>query len=91
MRVNGALIAPQQEAHIWVKHRVTPWEVEEVCSSRSLVLRGRDSSVVVYGQSDAGRYLAVFLYPQGKGIYRLATARGMTDAERLRYKGTRKE
>lgn len=73
------------EMHIWTKHCVTPEEVEEVCFSDPLVIRGRNNSYAVYGRTEAGRYLIVFLYPQGRGVFRLASAREMATAEKRRY------
>jgi uncharacterized DUF497 family protein len=84
-RIREVIVSPQQEEHIWSKHQVTPEEVEEACFGAPLVLRGRDRSYAVYGRTDAGRYLAVFLYPRGPGRYSLATAREMTEVERRRY------
>jgi uncharacterized protein len=83
--IREVIIAPQQEEHIWSKHQVTPEEVDEVCFGSPLALRGRDRSYAIYGQSEAGRYLIVFLYPRGRGVYDLATAREMTQTERRRY------
>lgn len=85
VRIREVMVTPQQEEHTWTKHRVTPEEVEEVCFSRPLVIRGRDGSQAVYGQTEAGRYVIVFLYPRGQGVYSLATARDMQEAERRRY------
>jgi uncharacterized DUF497 family protein len=75
------------QEHIWTKHHVIPEEVEEACCADPFVLRGRERSIVVYGRTEAGRYLVVFLYPhpEGQGIFRLATARDMEQAERRRY------
>jgi uncharacterized DUF497 family protein len=83
--IQEIVITQLQEEHIWTKHHVTPEEVEEVCFSQPVVLRGRDESYAVFGQTEAGRYLVVLLYPRGSGVYGLATARDMTDAERRRY------
>jgi len=66
--IREVIVSPQQEEHIWSKHQVTPEEVEEVCFGAPLVLRGRDRRYAVYGRTEAGRYLAVFLYPKGQGI-----------------------
>ena len=63
--IREVVVSPAQEEHIWTKHQVTPEEAEEVCFSEPLVLRGRDRSYAVYGQTEAGRYLVVFLYPRG--------------------------
>ncbi|MDP2937514.1 MAG: BrnT family toxin [Dehalococcoidia bacterium] len=78
-------ISPFVEEHIWTKHHVTPEEVEEVCFSDPLVRRGRSHSYAVYGRTEAGRHLIVFLYPAGGGVFRLATARDMEQAEQHRY------
>ena len=83
--IREVIVTPQQEEHIGTKHQVTPEEVEEACFSDPLVVRGRDGSYAVYGQTEAGRYLMVFLYPRGQGTYSLATARDMQEAERRRY------
>ncbi len=83
--VREIVVSAFVEEHIWTKHHVTPEEVEELSLSDPLVLRGRDRSLVLYGQTDSGRYLVVFLYPSGKGTFRLATAREMEGHERRRY------
>ncbi len=88
-RVREVILSPQQEEHIWTEHRVTPEEAEEVCFSDPWVLRGRDRSFAVYGRTEAGRYLVVFLYPRGRGVYSLATARDMDEAEQRRYRSVR--
>lgn len=87
--IREIIISPAQEEHIWIKHRVTPEEVEEACLSDAWPLRGRDGSYAIYGQSAAGRYLVVFLYPRGRGVFALATARDMTERERRRFQQVR--
>jgi uncharacterized DUF497 family protein len=88
--IREVIVTPAQEEHIWGKHRVTKEEAEEVCFSEPLVIRGRDGSYAVYGQTDAGRYLIVYLYPKGQGVYSLATVREMETRERQRYQSHRK-
>jgi len=88
--IRRVIVTPAQEEHIGSKHRVTSEEVEEVCFSQPLVIRGRDGSYAVYGQTNAGRYLIVFLYPKGQGVFSLATAREMESRERQRYQSHRK-
>ena len=83
--IREVIISPEQEEHIWVKHKVTPEEVEEVCFSDPLAIRGRDRSYAICGRTEAGRYLIVFLYPKGQGVFSLASARGMNEAERQPY------
>jgi uncharacterized protein len=85
--IREVIVTPAQEEHVWTKHRVTPEEVEEVCfSEKPLALRGRDRSYAVYGLTEAGRYLVAILYPRGRGVFSLATARDMTQGERRRYR-----
>ena len=79
------MVSSAAEEHIWTKHRVTPEEVEEVCFGDPWPIGGREGSFAVYGQTEAGRYLVVFLYPRGRGVFSLATAPEMTPTERRRY------
>jgi hypothetical protein len=51
------------------------------------VLSGRDGSYAIYGQTDSGRYLVLFIYPRGEGVFSLATARDVDQAERRRIQG----
>ena len=90
-QIRELIISEQQEDHIWTKHRVTPEEVEEVCHGDPWVLRGRDESYAAFGQTSAGRYLVVFLYPRSHDVYSVATAREMTDGERRRFQGARRK
>ncbi|MHB8575397.1 MAG: BrnT family toxin [Dehalococcoidia bacterium] len=85
VRIRDVIITEEREEHIWIGHRVTPDEVEEVCFNDPLDLRGRDGSYEVYGQAEGGRYLSVFLFPRGRGVFALATARDATESERRRY------
>lgn len=88
--IQEIVASPQQEEHVWTKHRITLEEVEEVCFSRPFVVRGRDGSYAIYGQTAAGRYLVVFLYPSDGDVYSLATAREMQSSERRRYRKSRR-
>jgi uncharacterized DUF497 family protein len=85
VRIHELLVSPRQEEHIWAKHRVTVDEVDDICLGPHWALRGREHSLAVFGQTTAGRYLVVFLYPRGAGVWSLATARNMTSSERRRY------
>jgi hypothetical protein len=49
--VRELIVTPKQEEHIWVKHRVTPEDAEEVCFAPPLAVRGRDGSYAFYGQT----------------------------------------
>lgn len=64
------------------KHGVSFDEVEEVCSSRHHPRRGRAGLYLIFGQTEAGRYLLVVLAPRGQGVWKLVTARDMTRQER---------
>lgn len=83
--IREVIVSPQVEEHIWVKHHVTSDEAEQVCFSEPWSLKSRDGGYSIYGQSEAGRYLAVFLYPRGRGVFNLASARDMNETERRRY------
>jgi hypothetical protein len=85
VRIREIRVAASQEEHIWVKHQVTPEEVDEVCFGNPWVLGGRDGSYAVYGRTGAGRLLVAFIYPRGGGLFALATARDMNLTERRRY------
>lgn len=51
----------ESEEHIWTRHRVTTVEVEQVVNGQDRAEEtGRDTTKV-FGQTDAGRYLAVLL------------------------------
>jgi uncharacterized DUF497 family protein len=89
--VRDVVISPEQAEHIWSKHQVAMEEVEELCFANPWSLRGRDGSYAWYGQTEAGRYLAVMVYPRGQGVYPLATARDMTEQERRRYRQVRRK
>lgn len=88
-RIRRVLVSPAVEEHIWSKHHVTPEEVEEVCFADPLPLRSRGGGYAIYGQTEAGRYLIVFLYPRGHGVFALASARDMEQRERRRYQRSR--
>lgn len=86
IHIHDLLISGRQEEHIWVKHQVRVDEVDDVCEAARLVLRGRDGGYAIYGQTAAGRFLALFIYPRGNGVFSLATARDMTETERRRVR-----
>jgi len=50
----------ESEDHIWARHQVTPAEVEQTVHTRPrLTKAGREGVELVYGTTDAGRYLLV--------------------------------
>ncbi|WP_137815439.1 BrnT family toxin [Gandjariella thermophila] len=75
------------DEHIWVRHGVTPGEVEQVLYTRPRwVATGRDGTTYVYGRRDAGRFLLVVLSEAQTNDYYVVTARDMTDGERRTYR-----
>lgn len=70
------------EEHI-ARHGVEPAEVEAVICTRPRWSRpGRDGTELVYGTTDAGRYLLVVLAAGADGRFVVVTARDMDPAER---------
>lgn len=72
------------------RHGVTSEEVEEVCFSRPLIVRGRGRrkrrSYWALGQTGEGRHLLVVFRYLSRGKARVITARDMSPAERRRYR-----
>ncbi|MFC8130523.1 hypothetical protein [Streptomyces sp. NPDC057302] len=69
------------------KHGVTPAEVREACQAPSRYTKAgwsdepeRGLRLIVHGESEAGRYLKIVLFPVdiADGIYRLGTALAAT-------------
>ncbi len=73
------------------KHSVYPYEVEEVLLSEPRVYfveKGNTKGEDMYlglGQSDDGRYLAVFFIYKKNRVALVVSAREMDDKERKRY------
>lgn len=89
MRIYELIIEPGREEHI-ARHGVTIEEVEEVVFGTPLIRRARQGRYHVIGQTDAGRYLAVFLAPRESGVYGLVTARDADPSERRLYHSHKK-
>lgn len=76
---------------LWVKHRVTQEEVEQVFDNIPRLIRITRGNVVdedVYaatGRSDAGRYLIVFFIQKLTGEALIISARDMSQRERRQY------
>ena len=72
------------------KHSVTFNEVEEAClSGKRNVRKGKEGLYKVFSQTEAGRHLLVVLVERGGGVWRVVTAREMTDQERRLYRRVR--
>ena len=69
------------------KHGVALEEVEEACLPDGRhVRRSREGLYKLFGRTTGGRYLLVVLVDQGKGIWKVVTAREMTASERQLYR-----
>jgi uncharacterized protein len=81
------IIWPKDRIEHIARHSVSPEEFEEVCFSRSLVLKAKSQGAnpvyYVLGQTNSGRYLfcVVIQFPGGKAYP--VTARSMTDKEKI--------
>lgn len=73
------------------KHQIEPGEVEEALQGKPLVRRkerGRQKGqdlYAVYGRTDAGRYVVVFLIRKAARVVMPISARDMTETERTFY------
>ncbi len=90
MRIYELVIEPGREEHI-ARHQVSIAEVEEVIFSAPFVRKSRQGRYHIIGQTEAGRYLGVFVAPREQGVYGLVTARDADDAERRAYLRYRKQ
>jgi hypothetical protein len=72
---------------IEARHHVSLDEVEEACyKPNAHVRRGREGLYQLFSRTDAGRFLFVVLADLGGGVWKVATAREMTDRERRLYR-----
>ena len=71
---------------IEAKHGVTPVEVEEAClSDERHVRKSREGLYKFFGRTADGRYVLAVLVNQGRGNWKIVTAREMTDNEKRLY------
>ena len=72
---------------IEAKHGVEWHEVEEACyNGQRHVRRGREGLYKVFSRTDAGGYLLVVLADLGGAVWKVVTARPMTEKERRLYR-----
>jgi uncharacterized DUF497 family protein len=72
------------------KHGVSFEEVRDTCFSDAYqVRRSRGGLYKLFGQTTAGRHILVVLVSRGEGLWRIVTAREMTDKERRLYVKTK--
>ena len=68
------------------RHGISFEEVEEAClSDLRHVRRGREGLYKLFSRTTAGRYILVVLVDLGRGLWKIVTAREMTDSERRLY------
>lgn len=68
------------------KHGVSFGEVEEACLSEARhVRRSREGLYKLFGRTAAGRYILVVLVNLGRGVWKIVTAREMTESEKRLY------
>ncbi|MBU0694029.1 MAG: BrnT family toxin [Candidatus Omnitrophica bacterium] len=67
------------------RHSVTPQEVEEACYNQPISRKTKNGLYIVYGQTDAGRYLFIVVRYNPQGIVYVITARIMTKKEQIYY------
>jgi len=87
VRIYELVIEPGREEHI-ARHQVS---IEEVIFSAPFVRKSRQGRYHIIGQTEAGRYLAVFVASREQSVYGLVTARDADDAERRAYLRYRKQ
>lgn len=69
------------------RHGVAWQEAEEACYSELRhIRRGRGGLYKVFSRTEAGRYLLVVLVELGGGVWKVVTAREMTDQEQRLYR-----
>jgi len=84
VKIYELVIEPGREEHI-ARHHVSVAEVEEVIFGTPFIRKARQGRYHIIGQTEAGRYITVFVAPRGQGVYGLVTARNADDAERRAY------
>jgi hypothetical protein len=89
VKIVELIFEPDREEHI-ARHHVTAEEVHQVVFGAPFIRKAREGRYLIVGQTEAGRYLAVFVAPRGRDVYGLITAREADDAERRAYQQYRK-
>jgi uncharacterized DUF497 family protein len=84
VKIFELIIEPGREEHI-ARHQVSVAEVEEVIFGAPFIRKARLGRYHIIGQTESGRYLAVFVAPREQGVYGLVTARDADDTERRAY------
>ena len=91
MVIDELIWLPQIVEKLAVKHNVTQKEVEDVTAHQPRIRwqeaghRSGDDMYAVYGRTDAGRYLVVFIVRKSLHSALVISARDMDATERKRY------
>ncbi len=90
LRIDALEVDDQVLDKIETRHGVPFHELEEACYSRHRhVRRGREGLYKLFSETEAGRHLLVLLADLGDGVWKVVTAREMTDPERRLYQRER--
>jgi len=82
----------QETVNHIVRHAVSPEEVEEVLfneDDKPIILKGKESKYLAYGQTQSGRYLLVVWVSHYKKTG-IITARDLTKKEKQFYRKTKR-
>jgi uncharacterized DUF497 family protein len=96
MKINEIIWLGQFIEKIERKHNVSVDETEQIFANHPQIHRIAKGDVMgddlyrLLGQTDAGRYLAVFFIYKSGGKALIVSARDMSDRERKNYVGSRK-
>ena len=85
MPVGRLIWDEDNEDHI-ARHGLDREDVEQAFYSSRVIERGREGTYRVIGQTDGGRYLAIFVAPWKSGAWYVVTARDADLRERRRYR-----
>lgn len=91
MTVTGFIWLETIIEKLWRKHKVEPFEVEEVFTHSPyfrFVEKGHrkgENLYTAFGQTDSGRYLITFFVYRQDGRAVIISSRTMTDTERRNY------
>ena len=88
MQISGFEWSEWNIEHI-AKHSVTPQEVEEACFNQPISRKAKDGLYIIYGQTDAGRYMFIVVRYQAENVVYVVTARTMNKTEQQYYRKQR--
>lgn len=91
MQIDGIIWLRDIVEKLYSKHRVEPFEVEEVLNGKPKIRfvekdeREGEDVYLALGQSDAGRYLAILFIYKAQHEALILSARDMASKERRQY------